>query len=194
MNTILKSENILLKEMNNEILIDNVLSMLIKEKNDSINMLLFDDNDVVGNLFYKKNNDNLAGLSIFSETWVIERAGSPFSMLRVRNIKDDFFSLRITLDGSFGSSVIKIQDNLSMRFVNTCFWRNTWAWVNTATNESLIEFEMKPSINKRGMAKICLPILSDEKASFLCMIGWYILHNIDVTERKKADVQDALNA
>jgi hypothetical protein len=174
--------------------INPLLDMLIKEENDSVQLVLFDEENIYGKLFYKKTSTDFSDLKIFLETWVIQCTGNPLSMLRIKNVKDDFYFMRIHRDGHYTFSAVRIHENLTVRFVNTCFWKNEWAWVNVATNTPLITFEMKTNNTKRGLSKIKLPVLPDNKAIFLSMIGWYILHNIDLGEKKNTKQQEMILA
>jgi len=149
----------------------------------------------MGQLFYNRDSDNIAEAIIGNNIWIVERIGSGYdsSLITIKNVNhlNPYFKICIDMKGT--STVLELNDGRKVKFQNICFWRNSWAWVDINSNEELIDFNMKNSLSKRGVSSLSQKLIDDKEAPLLCMLGWFILHYIDINMKKNLDLIEAQN-
>ena len=174
---------------------DNSVLVYFQNNRFTTELNLYSGEQIMGQLFYHKDSDNIAEAIIGNNIWIVERIGCGYdsSLISIKNVNhlNPYFKIYIDIKGS--SSPLELSDGVKVKFQNTCFWRNSWAWINVDTNEELIDFNMRNAINKRGISSLSHKLIDDKEAPLLCMLGWFILHYIDMNVKKNLDLLEAQN-
>ena len=156
---------------------------------------LYSGEQVMGQLYFHRDSDNIAEAIIGNNIWIVERIGSGYdsSFITIKNVNHHNPYFKIFIDMKGMSSALELSDGRKIRFQNICFWRNSWAWIDINSNEELIDFNMKNALSKRGVSSLSHKLIDDKEAPLLCMLGWFILHSIDINKKKNLDLIEAQN-
>jgi hypothetical protein len=161
----------------------------------STELNLYVGEKIMGQMHYHRDSDNVAEAIIGNHIWIVERIGNGYesSLITVKNVTqlNPYFKICIDLKGT--STPLELNDGRTVKFQNTCFWKNSWAWVDVDTNEELIDFNMKAATNKVGISSLAPTFINDKEIPLLCMLGWFILHSFDINEKMNLELVDAQN-
>jgi len=174
---------------------DNTVLVHLRNNKFTTELNLYAGEHVMGQLHYHRDSDNMAEAIIGNNIWMVERIGNGYdsSLVTIKNVNHVYPYFKICIDMKGTSTALELSDGRKVRFQNICFWRNSWAWIDTDTNEELIDFNMKAALNKRGVSSVSPKILGDKETPLLCMLGWFILHSIDMNEKKNMDLLEVQN-
>jgi hypothetical protein len=174
---------------------DSIVLAQFRNKKCTTELSLFAEEQLIGQMHYHMDSDSLAGAQVGNSIWILERTGNGFetSSIIVKNVNQTNPLFKIWIDLMGTTTSLELSDGTRVRFRNTCFWSNKWAWVNMDSNEVLIDFNMKAGFSKRGITTIASRLLNNEKTPLLCILGWFILHSIDVNEKRNLELQEVSN-
>jgi len=174
---------------------DSIVIAVQKNKKSTSELSLFSGDETIGQMHYHVDSDNLAGAILENNVWIFERIGKGYytSLITVKNVYQNNPHFKIYVDLKGTTTGLELSNGGKASFRNVCFWKNRWAWVDTETNEEIIDFNIKLSSSRRGVSNISPNYLNDRKVPIMCLLGWFILHSMDINEKKNQDIIQSMN-